>query len=312
MLWLLDLDGVVWLTGRPIPGAAEAIGRLRAAGDRVAFLTNNSGPTIAEHIAALKAVGVDAAPDEVLTSAHAAACLLQPGSSAAVVGGPGIVEALTERRVRVVPMLAGAGGTSAAGGTDGTGGTGGTGAAGGKSTGLVARPDAVVVGRTTDLSYDLLAAASTAIRSGARFVATNTDATMPTPEGPVPGAGAIVAFIQAASGISPEVAGKPHAAAAAFVKARLGPVGVVVGDRPDTDGQFAGAIGAPFALVLTGITSEDDLPVEPPPDVVGSDLAAVVDQLLRPGRVPSQAARTGRGRRETGRHRRDPPSSVSR
>jgi HAD superfamily hydrolase (TIGR01450 family) len=272
MLWLLDLDGVVWLTGRPIPGAAEAIGRLRAAGDRVAFLTNNSGPTVAEHVAALKAAGVDAAPDEVLTSAHAAASLLEPGSRAAVLGGPGIVEALTERQVRVVPMLGGS-----------VGGVGGDLGDGGGPVEPGASPDAVVVGRTTDLSYDVLAAASTAIRSGARYVATNTDATMPTPEGPVPGAGAIVAFIQVASGISPEVAGKPHAAAAAFVKARLGPVGVVVGDRPDTDGQLADAIGAPFALVLTGVTSEDDLPVEPSPHVVGTDLAAVVDQLLASG-----------------------------
>jgi HAD superfamily hydrolase (TIGR01450 family) len=255
MLWLLDLDGVVWLTGRPIPGAAEAIHRLRAAGERVAFLTNNSGPTVAEHVASLRAAGVDARPDEVLTSAHAAASLLEPGSSAAVVGGTGIVEALTERGVRIV-SFAGSG---------------------------LPPPDAVVVGRTTELSYDLLAAASSAIRSGARYVATNTDPTLPTPDGPVPGAGAIVAFIQVSSGRSPEVAGKPYPAAAAFVTARLGPVGVVVGDRPDTDGRFAGAVGAPFALVLTGVTAKDDLPVEPNPDVVGDDLVAVVDQLLDPG-----------------------------
>jgi HAD superfamily hydrolase (TIGR01450 family) len=255
MLWLLDLDGVVWLTGRPIPGAAEAIRRLWAAGQRVAFLTNNSGPTVADHVASLKAAGVDAAPDEVLTSAHAAASLLEPGQTAGVVGGQGVIEALSERQVGLVPLI----------------------------PSEETRPDAVVVGRTTDLSYDLLAAASTAIRAGARFVATNADATLPTPDGPVPGAGAIVAFIQVASGVAPEVAGKPHGAAAAFVKARLGPVGVVVGDRPDTDGQFAAAIGAPFALVLTGVTSADDLPVELTPDVVGADLASVVDQLLAAG-----------------------------
>jgi HAD superfamily hydrolase (TIGR01450 family) len=253
MLWLLDLDGVVWLTGRPIPGSADAIRRLRAAGEGVAFLTNNSGPTVAEHVASLGAAGVDARPEEVLTSAHAAASLLEPGSSAAVVGGAGIVEALSERDVRIVPL-----------------------------DGPAPRPDAVIVGRTTELTYDLLSAASSAIRDGARYVATNTDPTLPTPDGPVPGAGAIVAFIQVASGLAPEVAGKPHPAAAAFVKSRLGPVGVVVGDRPDTDGLFAGAVGARFALVLTGVTAKEDLPVEPKPDVVGHDLAAVVDQLLGP------------------------------
>jgi ribonucleotide monophosphatase NagD (HAD superfamily) len=96
-----------------------------------------------------------------------------------------------------------------------------------------------------------------------------------------------VAFIQVASGVPPEVAGKPHPAAAAFVKARLGPVGVVVGDRPDTDGKFAAAIGAPFALVLTGVTAKSDLPVEPSPQVVGDDLASVVDQLLAGNRPAS-------------------------
>ncbi|HLY83791.1 MAG TPA: HAD-IIA family hydrolase, partial [Acidimicrobiales bacterium] len=210
MLWLLDLDGVVWLSGRPIPGSPDAIARLRAAGERVAFVTNNSGPTVADHVAALRAAGVDAKADEVLTSGHAAADLLAPGASACVLGGPGIVEALQQRDVAIVPFGTKRSGTKA--------------------------PDAVVVGRTTAFDYDVLAAASSAIRAGARFVATNTDATMPTPDGPVPGAGAIVAFIQVASGCEPEVAGKPYAPAAAFVLRRLGPVGVVVGDRPDTDG----------------------------------------------------------------------------
>jgi len=261
VLWLLDLDGVVWLSGRPIPGSPESIRRLRAAGERVAFLTNNSGPTIAEHVARLEAAGVHATADEVLTSAHAAASLLEPGSTAGVVGGHGVVEALDERGIRIVPL--------ANPGPDPNGGG--------------PRPDAVVVGRTTELSYDVLAAASAAIRSGARFIATNTDATLPTPDGPEPGAGAIVAFIQVASGRAPEVAGKPHPPAAAFVKARLGPVGVMVGDRLDTDGAFARAVGAPFALVLSGVTRPDDLPVKPEPDVVAPNLAGVVDRLL-PGR----------------------------
>jgi glycerol 3-phosphatase-2 len=257
--WVLDLDGVVWLSGRPIPGAADAIRRLRSGGQRVVFLTNNSGPTIADHVAALRAAGVDASPDEILTSGHVAASLLEPGSAAAVVGGLGIPEALNERGVNVVELTTTTATTSQP-------------------------PDAVVVGRTTELSYDLLSAASTAIRRGSRFVATNTDATLPTPDGPVPGAGAIVAFIQVASGVKPEIAGKPHPPAAAFVKARLGPVGIVVGDRPDTDGLFAQAVGARFALVLTGVTAKADLPVEPHPDVVGDDLASVVDQVLADSR----------------------------
>jgi len=248
--WLLDLDGVVWLTGEAIAGSPEAIERLRASGQRVVFFTNNSGPTVSDHVAALAAIGVPAAVDEVLTSSQAAALLVESGSTAAVIGGPGVDEALAERDVAVVAAAD--------------------------------NPAAVVVGRTTEFTFESLTAASTAIRRGARFVATNADATLPTPEGPVPGAGAIVAFLHVASGTEPEVAGKPNAAAAALVANRVGPVDVLVGDRPDTDGLFARAIEARFALVLSGVTSDRDLPVDPEPDLIGANLAAIVDQFLAP------------------------------
>ena len=93
---LCDLDGVVWLAHRPIPGAVDAIARLRAAGCRVLFVTNNSAPTLAEHEAALAAIGVDAS-GAVLSSPMAAARLVQPGTAVLVAGGPGITEALTRR-----------------------------------------------------------------------------------------------------------------------------------------------------------------------------------------------------------------------
>jgi HAD superfamily hydrolase (TIGR01450 family) len=246
--WLLDLDGVVWLTGDPIPGAVEAIGRLRKAGERVTFFTNNSGPTMANHLGHLAAAGIDAEGSEFLTSGQAAASLLPVGSRAAVLGGPGIPEALVDRGIQVVAA------------TD--------------------HPDAVVVGRTTEFSYDDLAAASTAIAKGARFVATNTDATLPTADGPLPGAGAIVAFLSVASGTEPEVAGKPHQAAADLVAARLGRVDVSVGDRPDTDGLFARATKSRFVLVLSGVTRPADLPVQPTPDEVADDLLDAVDRLI--------------------------------
>lgn len=250
MTWLLDLDGVVWLTGEAIEGSAAAVERLRASGQRVVFFTNNSGPSVVDHVAALARVGVDATVDDVLTSSQAAARLVEPGTRAAVIGGPGVAEALAAHGVEVVPATA--------------------------------NPAAMVVGRTTDFSFDSLTAASTAIRQGARFVATNADATLPTPDGPVPGAGAIVAFIHVASGVEPEVAGKPNAAAAALVADRVGRVDVLVGDRPDTDGLFARAIEARFALVLSGVTAEADLPVEPRPDLLGANLAEIVDQFLDP------------------------------
>ena len=106
MLWVLDLDGVVWLGGTPIPGAQEAVRRLHHAGEKVAFVTNNSGPTLSEYVARLGQAGIEAEPDELLTSAQAAASLLEPGSRAAVVGGPGVNEALAVRGVTVARSLA--------------------------------------------------------------------------------------------------------------------------------------------------------------------------------------------------------------
>lgn len=266
MTWALDLDGVVWLAGRAIPGAPEAVAELRSAGERVVFLTNNSGPTVAAHVQALSRLGIQCPPADLTTSAQAAASLLPPLSRAAVVGAEGIREALEAREVKEVGPDEG--------------------------------PDAVVVGRTVDLDYGALSAAADAVRGGTRFIATNTDPTFPVGTdgaggssnggtGPatklLPGAGAIVAFITTAAGRSPEVAGKPFAPMADLVKARYGAPSVVVGDRPDTDGLFAVRVGAKFGLVLSGVTRPSDLPVKPAPDLVGTDLSTLVRQALHGG-----------------------------
>ena len=248
VLFVLDLDGVVWLSGQPIAGAPEAVARLRAAGNRVLFLTNNSAPTLEEHAAALRAAGVEADGADVVSSAVAAGSLLLPGQRAVVVGGKGIRHALSARGIEVVD--------------DG------------------ASPDAVVVGRVPHLDYDELADAATAIRAGARFVATNTDPTFPTPDGLLPGAGAVVAFLTAASGRRPEIAGKPHQAIARLVTDRFGQVDFVVGDRLDTDGAFAEAVGARFALVLSGATSSEDIPPGARPTLVADDLADAVGRVI--------------------------------
>src|SRR3954454_8692416 len=102
MAWVLDLDGVLWLAGKALPGAPEAVAKLRSAGQRVLFITNNSGPKLEDHIAALAAIGVPATADDIGSSAHAAAALLEPGSTAYVLGGPGVLEALRVRGVKVV------------------------------------------------------------------------------------------------------------------------------------------------------------------------------------------------------------------
>lgn len=251
MTWALDLDGVVWLAGRPVQGSAEAVEALRRAGERVVFLTNNSGPTLEGHVEALARVGIDAAPEDVATSSQAAAGMLQPGQRATVVGDAGLRQALGLHGVDIVPACAGA--------------------------------DAVVMGRTVDLDYEELSAAADAVRAGARFIATNTDATFPAPERLLPGAGALVAFVATAAGRAPEVAGKPHRPMAALVRARYGRLSVMAGDRPDTDGGFASLVGARFGLVLSGVTKEADLPVNPAPAFVAPDLAALVEAVLGAG-----------------------------
>lgn len=248
MLWVFDLDGVVWLAGQAIPGSPEAVRRVRDAGHRVVFVTNNSTPTVDEYVDRLHRAGIEVAGEELATSSQAAASLLRPGTRAAYLGGDGVREALEGRGVEIVGVDQG--------------------------------PSAVVVGRSLSLDFDQLAAAATAIRNGARFVATNTDATFPTPVGPEPGAGALIAYLQVGSGRSAEVAGKPEAAMADLVRSRYGPPEVVVGDRAETDGAFAERVSAPFVLVLTGVTQRSDLPVSPAPKLVADDLADAVQRVL--------------------------------
>jgi HAD superfamily hydrolase (TIGR01450 family) len=246
MAWVIDLDGVIWLGATPIPGSSEAVAQLRAAGEDVLFVTNNSFATVAQQEAKLASFGIEAAGD-VVTSAVVGARLIEPGERVFVLGGAGIVDAVEARGGVVVDELP---------------------------------ADAVVVGLDRHLSYERLDLASRAVRAGARFIATNTDATYPTAEGLLPGGGAIVAAVAVACGAEPVVAGKPCEPAASFIRHRLGPTGIMVGDRPGTDGLFAGALGYRFGLVLSGVTTSTDLPVVPPPDLVAPDLASLVRLAL--------------------------------
>src|SRR4051794_40826483 len=99
MAWILDLDGVVWLAETPIPGSPAAIDRLRGRGERVLFVTNNSFPTVAQYVAKMAGMGIALDPQDLCTSAQAAASLVEPGSRALVCGGPGVLEALAARGV---------------------------------------------------------------------------------------------------------------------------------------------------------------------------------------------------------------------
>jgi glycerol-1-phosphatase len=251
-----DLDGVLWRGDEPIAGAAAAVERLRAAGLRVGFVSNNSSEPIADVVDKLGRMGVAAAPRDVITSALAAASLLaaslDSGARVLACAGPGVVDALTDAGLEPVEEAPAA---------------------------------AVVVGFHRDFDFAELDRAARVVRDGARFVATNLDATYPVPGGMLPGSGAITAAVSVASGRSPEVVGKPAAPTVALVRQRLGTAGVVVGDRPSSDGALAAALGWPFALVLSGVTSTPAPPggesvPEPPPPFVAADLAALAPRLL--------------------------------
>ena len=153
MTVVLDLDGVVWLADRPIPGAADAVGRLRAGGHRVVFVTNNSFSPVTDVEQKLAGFGIPAAGD-VLTSAVAAARLVKHGERVFLCAGPGAAEAVAAAGGRAV--------------TDGD-------------------ADAVVVGFHTSFDYDELRRACTAVRRGARLIGTNDDHTYPTPGRADPG-----------------------------------------------------------------------------------------------------------------------------
>ena len=98
--WVIDLDGVVWLTGEAITGSREAVSRLREAGVRTLFATNNSAPTIDELIGRLARIGIDAGPEDLVTSAQAAATLVQARARVLVLAAEGVLEALRATRRR--------------------------------------------------------------------------------------------------------------------------------------------------------------------------------------------------------------------
>jgi 4-nitrophenyl phosphatase len=251
-----DLDGVVWRGEASIPGSADALDALRAAGWRIAFVTNNSSLRVADYVERLGSHGINAAADEMCTSAQAAAVVVAAkvpvGASVLACAGPGVDEALESCGLQAVD----------------------------------APPaDAVVVGFHRDFDFDGLTRAADAVRAGALYVATNLDPTYPVPDGMIPGAGALAAAVSTASSRSPIVAGKPERPMADLVRSRYGDRGVVVGDRPSTDGAFADTLGCPFALVMSGVAgSVGGEPVpDPAPPFVAADLAALVPMLGPPG-----------------------------
>lgn len=250
---LLDLDGVLYVGPDVVPHAAPAIAAARRSGMRLAFVTNNASRRAEVVAAHLTALGISAEPDDVVTSAQAAvrylAARLPAGARVLVLGTEGLAEEVEAGGLRPVRRAVGV--------------------------------EAVVQGLDTTTSWADLAEAAVAIRAGAIWVAGNRDATYPSARGPLPGNGAMVAALETATGRSPVVVGKPepelHRTSVERVGARRP---LVIGDRLDTDVLGARTTGTDSLLVLTGVTTLDDLLQAPPalrPTYVAWDLRALAE-----------------------------------
>ncbi|PFG33409.1 HAD-IIA family hydrolase [Sanguibacter antarcticus] len=251
-LGLVDLDGVTYAGHDPIAHAADGLALARRAGMRLVFVTNNASREPGSVSDQLSSLGIPAASDDVMTAAQACATLLgdhvAPGSRVLVVGGAGLVTAVTEAGYVVV-------------------------------TSAEDQPAAVAQGFSPGLSWGDLAEAAYAVAGGAVHVASNLDLSLPTARGFAPGNGALVGAVSAATGVKPFSAGKPAPTMYAMAVARAGAERpLVIGDRLDTDLAGARAGGYPGFHVLTGVSSaRDDVLAAPGerPHFIGADLRSL-------------------------------------
>jgi HAD superfamily hydrolase (TIGR01450 family) len=254
---IVDLDGVVWLGDEPIDGAAEAIASVRAMGVRILFLTNEPGSSRNGFAARLTGMGIPATPADVMTSAAATARVVSAldglaSRTAFVVGPPALHDEIAGAGFELV------------------------------SPEEARRAEVVVVGGHEGFDYAELLAATVAIRDGARLFATGRDAVFPTPEGPRPGTGAILAAIETAGGVPAVVVGKPEPIIFEIAREVLAGCErvAVIGDHLISDVAGAKRAGLGAILVLTGATSRADLErAAIAPDLVLDSLAALPDTM---------------------------------
>lgn len=258
---LFDMDGVIYVGTQALPGVQEAIDYLTSTGRAFLFVTNNASKTAEQFVERLAEMDIHVRPEQVLGSAEATACWLAdqvvdhgwPRGPVVVMGQDGLKVALQKNGFE-----------------------------------LTTDPNAAVyavAGINFKLTYEELATVSLAIRAGARFIGTNSDATYPSERGPLPGAGSILALLTTASGQQPLVIGKPNRGMYEQALARLNLTAdqtLMVGDRYDTDISGAVQLGLWTAGILTGISTRADFEhASPPPDLIADNLPDLVDQLRR-------------------------------
>lgn len=244
---ILDMDGVLWRENQPLPGLVPFFDFLRQAAIPFVLATNNSGKSVTAYVEKLAGMGVAATPEYILSSGVATAAYLRatyPDNNLRihVLGGDGLRAVIREAGYEPVATDA----------------------------------EVVVVGFDGDLTYNKLRQATYLIRAGARFIATNGDRTFPTPEGLAPGAGSLVAALQASTDQEPLVIGKPEPTMFEMALQRLGTRGeqtLMIGDRLETDILGGQNAETHTALMMTGVTTPELLEASNiQPDLVFDDL----------------------------------------
>ncbi len=281
MLLLVDLDGVVYRGAAPVPGVAAVLADRAARGDTVVYVTNNSMHYRADYVTRLAGLGAPVTADRVVSSARATALYVAgpamepPVRRVLAVGAGGLERECRDAGLEVV-TAAHAATRLAQEGIDGWQAAG--------------QPDAVVVGLDPQFTYQKLAVAVDCVHHGARFVATNRDPVFPTERGTRPGAGAIVAAVEAGAQVTPVSIGKPEPLLLEMaIRAAGSGLGrddaVMIGDGLATDLAAANRLGIPCVLMLTGVTSRaqaEALPAAERPIALAADadeLAVALDEL---------------------------------
>lgn len=250
---IIDMDGVLYRGRRPLPGAKEFLQHLEERETAYILVTNNSTRTPEEYVTVLKEMGIEVSPGRILTSALATADylgnLLPEGAWLYLIGEEGLYSALAAQGFEFGEMDV----------------------------------EAVVVGMDRELTYEKLKTATVAIRQGARFIGTNPDKSFPAEEAIVPGAGAILAAIEAATGVQPTIIGKPEPTLFQMALQRMGATEketAVIGDRLETDILGGQRCGLTTILLLTGVTQKEDLAKsEIQPDYTFESLTQLVHAL---------------------------------
>jgi 4-nitrophenyl phosphatase len=251
---ILDMDGVLWRGEQPISDLPAIFTKIKHKNLKVMLATNNATRTPEQHLAKLATFGVDLEPWQAINSAEATAHYLgkrfPDGGFIFVVGEPALHQAL--EKMGFQHQYEGA--------------------------------PAVVASMDRGINYEKVRQATLVIRGGALFIGTNPDLTFPTPEGQVPGAGAILALLEAATDVKPTIIGKPNPDMYQVALDRLGTTPeetLIIGDRLETDIAGAQALGSPCALVLSGVTTEAQAwEWDPLPDLIAENLASILREFV--------------------------------